>query len=560
MTYQSSAPLQTQTTAHAGVALTSVSGGTFTNLTFNPVPNINQTSIIYNENGEVASYNLLTKTAAPLTTLVPISQSTSPSFSHDGRVVFYGLYQGKSTLMTMEADGSSVAPIATINSSPLLPAFSPLNNLIAYSSAVGLKIALPTGSVAATGATAFGGTQFLWVVATGGTFTLTFKGQTTAALPYNATGPQVQTALDNLSTIGGASGSVNVTASSGLFQINFAGAMANVNEPAITLSPALGGVTEASITECVLAVEGVRPAWSPNGTQFAASVEITAPTFGYYVYGIGIYNTSGALLSVIPEQYYISGLAYTPDAQKLVLSENVSGVDSIFGHDLASGTEWLIHSGATGGDDQQPTVSPDGGTVAFSRNTSPPSIWTVSIGGVNPALLISSDSIVIDNPDWMPYPAKKVFLGTGGSLGTSASGFLFGQASNGFGSLVTFTAKTPTSVSVSSSGLTGTGFIVKADSLTALSYTNSYYGANVSVIPGQGAAVAQVLVLFNLTTGTVTGAASITPKAPVSSVKNGSGVVYTGKFLQVWDAKGKLVASNATTISTDDTKAKLTAR
>src|SRR5689334_11950254 len=38
--------------------------------------------------------------------------------------------------------------------------------------------------------------------ATAGTFTLTFNGQTTAALPYNATPAQVDTALEALSTIG----------------------------------------------------------------------------------------------------------------------------------------------------------------------------------------------------------------------------------------------------------------------------------------------------------------------------------------------------------------------
>ena len=38
--------------------------------------------------------------------------------------------------------------------------------------------------------------------ATGGTFTLTFNGQTTAAIPFNATAAQVDTALEALSNIG----------------------------------------------------------------------------------------------------------------------------------------------------------------------------------------------------------------------------------------------------------------------------------------------------------------------------------------------------------------------
>src|ERR1700742_4508233 len=38
--------------------------------------------------------------------------------------------------------------------------------------------------------------------ATGGTFTLTFDGQTTAPLPFNATAAQVDTALEALSNVG----------------------------------------------------------------------------------------------------------------------------------------------------------------------------------------------------------------------------------------------------------------------------------------------------------------------------------------------------------------------
>jgi hypothetical protein len=45
---------------------------------------------------------------------------------------------------------------------------------------------------------------------TGGTFTLTFNGQT-ATLPYNATAAQIQTALNGLSSINGIGGSVTVT-------------------------------------------------------------------------------------------------------------------------------------------------------------------------------------------------------------------------------------------------------------------------------------------------------------------------------------------------------------
>jgi hypothetical protein len=49
--------------------------------------------------------------------------------------------------------------------------------------------------------------------ATTGTFTLTYQGQTTAALPANATAAQVRVALDGLPTIGGVGGTVTVSQS-----------------------------------------------------------------------------------------------------------------------------------------------------------------------------------------------------------------------------------------------------------------------------------------------------------------------------------------------------------
>ncbi|BCI92749.1 hypothetical protein NIIDMKKI_79550 [Mycobacterium kansasii] len=60
---------------------------------------------------------------------------------------------------------------------------------------------------------------------TGGTFTLSFKGATTAAIAYNAAASAVQTALQALSTIG--SGNATVAGSAGgPYTVTFAGALA----------------------------------------------------------------------------------------------------------------------------------------------------------------------------------------------------------------------------------------------------------------------------------------------------------------------------------------------
>lgn len=70
---------------------------------------------------------------------------------------------------------------------------------------------------------------------TGGTFTLTYSGQTTAAIAYNATAAVVQAALEALSNI--AAGEVVVSGSAGAWRVEFVGTLAE-NTVAITGSGA----------------------------------------------------------------------------------------------------------------------------------------------------------------------------------------------------------------------------------------------------------------------------------------------------------------------------------
>src|SRR6266851_2233169 len=68
---------------------------------------------------------------------------------------------------------------------------------------------------------------------TGGTFTLTFNGQTTSAIAYNASAATVQSALQALSTIG--SGNALVAQASGLsWNVRFASTLAGSVQAAIT--------------------------------------------------------------------------------------------------------------------------------------------------------------------------------------------------------------------------------------------------------------------------------------------------------------------------------------
>lgn len=98
---------------------------------------------------------------------------------------------------------------------------------------------------------------------TGGTFTLTFSGQTTAAIAYNATAADVQTALRALSNIGAAD--VHCYGSSlpaGTITIHFANDLGASDMPLITSTDSLtGGSTPAT------AISQLQAGGGGGGTQ-----------------------------------------------------------------------------------------------------------------------------------------------------------------------------------------------------------------------------------------------------------------------------------------------------
>lgn len=82
---------------------------------------------------------------------------------------------------------------------------------------------------------------------TGGTFTLTLNGETTAAIAYNATADAVRAALEALPSV--QAGDVVVTGSAGgPYTITFAGAYAGANVPAVTATPSLTGGSTPGVT------------------------------------------------------------------------------------------------------------------------------------------------------------------------------------------------------------------------------------------------------------------------------------------------------------------------
>jgi hypothetical protein len=111
---------------------------------------------------------------------------------------------------------------------------------------------------------------------TGGTFTLSFSGQTTTAIAYNATAPQVQAALDALSTIGAGGVSVSVATPSG-WLVEFSGSgFANAQQALLTGTGTnlVGTVKTVAVAETVIGHNSTSAATISQAHQAAPGVAV----------------------------------------------------------------------------------------------------------------------------------------------------------------------------------------------------------------------------------------------------------------------------------------------
>jgi len=91
--------------------------------------------------------------------------------------------------------------------------------------------------------------QVAMVTGGAGTFTLTFNGQTTGALAFDASAADVEAALNGLSTIGGVGGSVTVTLAGSDYTITFGGNLAGADVTALVPTPAGGASATLTTTQ-----------------------------------------------------------------------------------------------------------------------------------------------------------------------------------------------------------------------------------------------------------------------------------------------------------------------
>ena len=137
-----------------------------------------------------------------------------------------------------------------------------------------LKSGIPLGKITASGlyapyAAVTNEVQTLTVTGgpTGGTFTITFSGQTTAAIAYNATAAVVQAALEALSNVD--PGDIVVTGNAGgPWTLTYGGQYLGENVGAVTTTEAFTGGTTPDIT--IATTTGGDTATATDGSQIFA--------------------------------------------------------------------------------------------------------------------------------------------------------------------------------------------------------------------------------------------------------------------------------------------------
>lgn len=128
--------------------------------------------------------------------------------------------------------------------------------------------------------------QTITIDATGGTFTISYAGQTTAAIDFDATGAEVQAALVALSNIG--PNDVSVTREDDVITVEFTGLLAKTNVAAMTTDPAelTGGAGTADVATTVAGVAASDTAVDPGEIK-----DLTVGTRG--IYAVAARNADG---------------------------------------------------------------------------------------------------------------------------------------------------------------------------------------------------------------------------------------------------------------------------
>jgi hypothetical protein len=242
-------------------------------------------------------------------------------------------------------------------------------------------------------------------------------------------------------------------------------------------------------------IDELYPSWSPNGQIIACTV---------------FFSSSNAIYDCKPDG---------SNARQVFADPNASGF--------------------------YPSWSPDGRQIAFTRTSGGSTTWVCDAVGGNAHQINGLNGV---QPCWSPPRKTSVLVGSGGTMGTTAAGFIYGQTTAGVNGIVTFNGVAPDSVTVTTNdqSIPSQILVFQIDGgLNKLVYQNQY-AVPVSVLPGGGLSTASsALVSFDALNGAV---ASVMPinaaRGKMTSSHQGNSVVYQADFLGVFDSKGHNSAPN----------------
>ena len=336
-----------------------------------------------------------------------------------------------------------------------------------------------------------------------GTFTLTFGGQTTAPLAFNALASTVQTFLRGLSTIG--AGNVNVTGASPSYTVTFSGTLANKDVGSISAT-GFGGTLAVGAT----VQDGL------NGTATATSVAIPGGRQYTVTFGGDLANEN--LPQIITRSDLVfwttttNGSAAGPEvqtietfvtgAQTFTLNFNGAGPTNPIAAGAPAATvtaELLALSSFRHSEIQDITVRGSSGTfrVTFNGQTTAPQLFNVSAANLQTALEGLS-TIGLNNVTVVANPFTGGIVYTVSFTGALSNTNLPQMTATGVGGAVSTVATTQ-------DGLNGDVMVVAGGPAGDVTYTITFGGDLVAVdvpqITGQSNTAASFVLPSTLIDG-----------------------------------------------------------
>ena len=201
--------------------------------------------------------------------------------------------------------------------------------------------------------------------------------------------------------------------------------------------------------------------WSPSGTLIAFSAQ---PIAAANMHLFTMSSTGGSPTDITPSNYTSGNWivsSWSPDGKYIACMFTPSGSSKSSIALTTPGNDYVSFISPSTFSDDWPSFAPDNTHIAFYRTNlggAVPGIYETDLGGVNPQLLLADPAATgvtgaVNSISWSPYLEGQIFVGAHGTITASpVSGFLAAQNGSVFGSLLTFTATTPSTATLTQSG------------------------------------------------------------------------------------------------------------